>query len=108
MSFERITHKRSLTRSQTAELADSLWREDDVKRHLLRAVSSFGLPELEPLAGEQLPVGALLPPALDHADLGVGGLAVELAFRDVEMAADRGVPGHHDLELRTIDRLNRC
>src|SRR5437764_2020292 len=56
--------------------------------------------ELIPLPRQKLPAAVLLLPDLQCADPGAVGLAVQFAFRNVEMAGNRTAADDRNLQFR--------
>src|SRR5208282_14397 len=64
------------------------------------------LSQLEPLAGQQLPIAVLLLPDLQCTDLDTGGLAVGLHFSFEQMARDGSIADYRDAEFGKSERLD--
>src|SRR5438067_8209894 len=62
--------------------------------------------ELIPLPRQELPAAILLLPDLQRADPGAVGLAVQLAFRNVEVAGNRTAADDRNLQFREINRFD--
>src|SRR5207237_594976 len=61
---------------------------------------------LIPLPRQELPAAVLLLPDLQRADPGAVGLAVQLAFRNVEVAGNRTAADDRNLQFREINRFD--
>src|SRR5437762_10991343 len=62
--------------------------------------------ELIPLPRQELPAAVLLLPDLQRADPGAVGLAVQFAFRNIEMAGNRTAADDRNLQFREINRFD--